>query len=284
MQPQIEHVSDTALMVAGCRALETQRPDALVQDPFAAALAGERGMALANASPRVGMVQFGVGMRCRFIDELLRFALSRGVDTVLNLGAGLDTRPWRLDLPAGLRWIEVDFPEMLEYKAGHLADATPRCHLERISADLNQAAERDAVLESAVSAGSTRLLMTEGLLMYLPAETLQILAGDARARGFRYWLLDVSSPELMRQAHGDLTASIERVRAEEQLSGKDILDVAARHGWTVADQRRYIRDGASLAYPRMGELSKGGGIDPSAPPPIDDVSGVWLYEDTTASR
>ena len=278
MQPQIEHVSDTALMVAACRALESRRADALMNDPFAGQLAGERGMALALSSPTMPVMQFGIGIRVRFIDELLGLAIAKGVNTVLNLGAGLDARPWRLDLPAPLRWIEVDFPEMLEYKAARMADAAPRCRLEQASADLNRASEREAVLDRALAARGTPLLMTEGLLMYLPAATLEALAADARAKGFRYWLLDVSSPELMRRAHGDLADGINRVRAESHLAGRDILDVAERNGWAVAESRKYVQHGAPLAWARIGELSKSGGIDPKAPPPADDVSGVWLYQ------
>jgi len=278
MQPQIEHVSDTALMVAACRALEGKRADALVSDPFAERLTGERGMALASSSPTVALMQFGIGVRSHFMDELLAAAFEKGVDTVLNLGAGLDTRPWRLDLPAILRWIEVDFPAMLMYKAGQLIDSAPRCDLEQVSADLTNAVERAEVLDRAASGGGTPLLMTEGLLMYLPAATLDALAAEARERGFRFWLLDVSSPELMRQAHGDFLESINRVRAESHLSGRDILDVAERHGWTDAGHRTYIQDGARIGYQRMAEIRQALGIPESVRPPADDVSGVWLYQ------
>ena len=50
---EITHVSDTALMVAACRAHETELEDAFVRDPFAARLAGERGKAILNALPCV---------------------------------------------------------------------------------------------------------------------------------------------------------------------------------------------------------------------------------------
>ena len=58
---EIHNVSDTALMVAACRAMETERPDGLVRDPFAARLAGERGMAIARALPMLPMMCFGIG-------------------------------------------------------------------------------------------------------------------------------------------------------------------------------------------------------------------------------
>jgi O-methyltransferase involved in polyketide biosynthesis len=56
-------------------------------------------------------------VRICVIDELiLRSIEQEGIDTVLNLGAGLDTRPYRLSLPSSLHWIEVDFPAILNYK------------------------------------------------------------------------------------------------------------------------------------------------------------------------
>src|SRR5262245_61281264 len=97
-----------------------------------------------------------------------------GVRTVFSLGAGLDTRPWRLDLPAGVCWIEADFPHMIAYKGRALAGETPRCRLEQIPADLSDPASRDAVFERAPAKGG--LAITEGVLMYLSAETVNALA------------------------------------------------------------------------------------------------------------
>src|ERR1700731_4225387 len=94
---EITHVSDTALMVAACRALETESDDGFVHDPFAARLAGERGMAILRALPHPEMMRFGLGVRSRFLDDLLLEALvSEQIPTVLSVGCGLDTRPWRL--------------------------------------------------------------------------------------------------------------------------------------------------------------------------------------------
>src|SRR5215813_13040545 len=114
---EITHVSDTALMVAACRALESECADGFVHDPFAARLAGERGMAILKAMPRPEVLRFGIGVRSHFLDELLLELLgAEKIATVLSVGCGLDTRPWRLKLPPDLRWIEVDFADMLDYK------------------------------------------------------------------------------------------------------------------------------------------------------------------------
>jgi hypothetical protein len=58
---------------------------------------------------------------------------------VLNLAAGLDARPYRLDLPADLRWLHVDMPEMVDYFRTGMAGETPKCRLEFIPADLRDA-------------------------------------------------------------------------------------------------------------------------------------------------
>jgi methyltransferase (TIGR00027 family) len=234
-------------------------------------------MALARGLATVDLMCFGIGMRSRFLDELLLKALAAGgVSTVVCLGAGLDARPWRLDLPPDLRWIEVDFPEMLDYKAAILASETPRCRLERMSADLNDPAQRAAIL-SAV-ADDTALMITEGLLMYLPAGTVEALAADsARTARIRYWLLDVTSLQLAQRLHQGSFQDIDNVRAADHLQGAEILDVVARNGWSPFDRLTYVVDGREIVAHRI----KASGRDvPAAPPdpvPPDDPSGVHLF-------
>jgi|SRR5581483_654724 len=275
MQPAIEHVSDTALMVAACRALETDLDCGLIRDPLARRVAGERGIAiLANTSSKAWM-QFGIGVRTRFMDELVMLAIADGVDTVVNLGAGLDTRPWRLDLPADLLWVEVDFPDMLAYKDAALEGVAPHCRLERMSADLNQPAERAAALNRA---RGRSLLMTEGLLMYLPGETVDALAKEGLGR-FSYWLMDINSRELMKMAHGDFLETLNRVSAESRLDGPEILDLVQKTGWSVAEKRTYFAETTNISPDRVALLMQALGItpDPNAPRPADVGSGVWLF-------
>lgn len=284
MTAEFEHVSDTALLVAAARAIETERQDGLVHDPFAARLAGEKGMALAR-SVAVGLdwMTFGIGLRSHFIDELLMHALGQpNISTVLNLGAGLDARPYRLDLPRDLRWIEVDFAAMVDYKAAILANKQPRCRLERISADINNESERREVLASASAASSGTLMITEGLLMYLPAETLRSLATEAIvARAFKFWLFDVTSPYLQRLAHGGTFDRIHKLRAETHLEGEEILKVFNENGWAAREHRGWIADSGKVAEQRVKAMAKALADRNEAlpaPQPADDVSGIWLYE------
>ncbi|MCZ2150117.1 MAG: class I SAM-dependent methyltransferase [Bryobacterales bacterium] len=274
---EINHVSDTALMVAACRALETESDDGFVRDPFAARLAGERGMAILRALPNPEMVRFGLGVRGRFLDELLLDALaSEPVATVLSVGCGLDTRPWRLELPPGLRWIEVDFPEMLDYKDELMAGEIPRCRRERLSADLNQRDQRAAMYQAAGQ--SPALMITEGVLMYLPAATVDALAAEAwRESGIAHWISDITTTAFTQAIGGaDTMRPIRRVQASDSLAGEQILDVLRRNGWVTAARRGYITDMA-FAAPRIERMMAG--RPRPEPPPFasDDPTGVHRF-------
>jgi methyltransferase (TIGR00027 family) len=277
MQPEpheIAHVSDTALMTAACRAMETERPDGLIRDPFAAQLAGARGMAIARALTGLETMCFGIGIRSRFLDELLLDTIpAHGIATVLSVGAGLDTRPWRLELPATLRWIEVDFPDMLDYKDSIMASVTPKCHRERLSADVNEASGRESVF--AAAGGGPTLMITEGLLMYLPAATIEALAATTSVT---HWMLDAASAEMSRRVRMDQYQPIENVRAADHLDGIEILDALHRRGWTGLRRFRYGSDFMQFAAERVINMFRN--IPPDkmpAPLSPDDPSGVHLF-------
>jgi methyltransferase (TIGR00027 family) len=277
---RIAHVSDTALMTAACRALETERSDGWVRDPFARRLAGERGFAIADALPAREIMCLGVGMRSRILDDFIPAVIGeRDITTVLSAGAGLDTRPWRLELPAAVRWIEVDLQPVLDYKSNVLASETPNCRLERLAVDLNDEAQRREMFARAI--GERALIITEGLLMYLPAASVQALAAEAAASdGIAHWLLDVSSQHLHRAIQMTSFKDIEAVRAPDYLSGEAILRVLAEAGWTIIESRTYAKFGMSLMPPgRLESIAKlrqsGDGAPP--PPPATDISGVHLF-------
>jgi methyltransferase (TIGR00027 family) len=271
----ITHVSDTALLVAACRSLETEEPDGFIRDPFAARLAGDRGMAMLQAMPHPEMMRFGICVRTRFMDELLLEALaSQRIATVLSVGCGLDTRPWRLDLPAGLRWIEVDFPDMLDYKESLLSAETPRCRRERLTADLNGAAQRSALY--ACSGQDPALMITEGLLMYLPGATIEALAEEVpRHSGITRWMTDINTTAFQKAINMDLRRTVGHVQASDSLKGEQILDVVRRHGWNTSAHRSYITDMA-FAMPRIVKMM---GERPSGPPPgLDgDPTGIHVF-------
>jgi len=274
---KITHVSDTALMIAACRAHENKLPDAFVRDPFAARLAGERGVAILGAMPHANVLRLGMAIRTRFVDELLLDALAlHPIATVLSVGCGLDTRPWRLDLSPDLRWIEIDFADVLDYKDQHMAGETPRCRRERLSVDLNDAARRRAMYKAAGAAPA--LMITEGLLLYLPAATVDALASEAAAQsGIAYWISDLTTSAFTRILSGgsDTMQPIRHVQASDALKGEQILEVLQRHGWETSAMRSYIND---VGFVRERVLRATGGVEPPRPPfPPGDPTGVHLF-------
>jgi methyltransferase (TIGR00027 family) len=279
---EITHVSDTALMVAACRALESEGPDAFLHDPFAARLAGERGMAMLKALPQPEMMRFGIGVRSHFVDELLLETLaSIPIATVLSVGCGLDTRPWRLELSPGLRWVEIDFADMLDYKDAHMAAETPRCRRERVTADLNDAEQRRAIY--AAAGPEPALMITEGLLMYLPAATVEALAAESwRESGIVHWMSDITTSAFAKAINMDTIRSVNNVRASDSLQGEQILDCVRRHGWLTAARRSYLTD---MAF-AMGRIQRLMGDRPQppgqSPVPPDDPTGVHRFSRSAA--
>ena len=90
--------------------------------------------------------------------------------------------------------MEADLPDIVDYKAERLAGARPRCRLERVAVDLADGAARRELLYQ-VAAGRPTLVVAEGVLLYLAPEDVATLGRELAERaGFRWWLLDLSSP------------------------------------------------------------------------------------------
>ena len=246
---EIEHVSDTALWVASYRALESRRSDALFHDSLAEILAGERGQRIARRLQNETVMAWAIALRTRIMDELIAAAIGQGVKLALNLGAGLDARPYRMDLPASFAWVEVDYPHMVEFKEERLRGDTPRCHLERISLDLTDLAARRELFADLGRRPAPILVLTEGVTPYLSNEEVASLADDLR-RQENFRLLD---PRLSCVDGGDplRTAAHEAASEEGAISvstaGLEIL--FASHGWEVKEMRYYAEEGDRLNRP-----------------------------------
>jgi methyltransferase (TIGR00027 family) len=196
--PLISNVSDTARWMAAFRAAETARPDALFDDPFADTFAGDRGRAIAAATPRFLRSGWWWVIRTKLIDDLIAESIENGCDRVLNLATGFDTRPYRLDLPTGLEWIEADLPEIVNEKQGLLTVDTARCQLSRVAVDLADPRSRAAFLADATSGARNAVVITEGLLLYLSRQQVGDLADDLRRNEISEWITDLLAPVIVR--------------------------------------------------------------------------------------
>jgi methyltransferase (TIGR00027 family) len=203
----------TAFWVAAARDIESRRPDALFRDPYVHVLAGELGEEYRGARRGRGSGR-GLVIRTAVIDELIGRAIARErVDTVVNLACGLDTRAYRCDLPADLRWFDIDLPPLIGYRRERLAEARPRCRYEAIGADLLDAGERRGSLERVTAGSEIALVLTEGFLLYLTEEQAGGIARDlARLPAVRSWLISVSSPPSPSRRRNRPASGPDRIR------------------------------------------------------------------------
>jgi methyltransferase (TIGR00027 family) len=206
-EPLIRDISDTALWVAVFRARETERQDALFRDPFARKLAGERGEQIAKGMQAGLRYEWPYTARTVRFDQIVTEQIKQGADMVINLAAGLDTRPYRMDLPVSLQWVEVDFPAMIDYKEQVLAGEKPRCVLERVRLDLSDVSSRRPLFQKLGSNARKVLVLAEGLLVYLTRDEVSALARDLAAQStFKDWAIDLCSPGLLKMLQKNLGA------------------------------------------------------------------------------
>lgn len=192
----IKHVSDTARWIAYFRAIESERPDALFRDPFARRLAGSAGEEMARQLGGAELIARSMAVRTAVFDGIINEQVSvHGVDFILNLAAGLDSRPWRLRLPRPVRWVDVDLPDVLDYKRSVLQAETPLCDYRAMSADLANDAEVRRIVAQLGAQDNRGLVITEGLLVYLKPGQVAALAQALHASAsLHWWLTDIGSP------------------------------------------------------------------------------------------
>ena len=235
----IEHISDTARWVAYYRAMETERPDAIFSDPFARRLAGLRGEEIVDSMKRGRQMAWAMIVRTNSFDEIIMSCINeKGVDTVLNLAAGLDARPWRLKLPPTLRWIDVDLPDILNYKTETLKDEKTTCVYEAVAVDMTDAAARRELFARVGALGKTVLVVTEGLLIYLTPEQVGDLATDlAQQPNFYLWLIDLASPRLLKIMDRSWGKAVKAGNAPFKFAPPDGTDFYRPFGWREAEFR-----------------------------------------------
>ncbi|MER7849079.1 SAM-dependent methyltransferase [Kitasatospora sp. NPDC096077] len=189
---EMSPVSRTALAVARVRAHESRRPDPLFVDPYAAGFAEAAGMPLtAPGGVRLSSLVAGlvvhITLRTRFYDDRLRAA---GAEQVVLLAAGLDTRAYRLDWPAGTRLWELDLPPVLDFKQQVLdaAGAEPACERGVLPGDLLDPGWPRRLVAAGFDPQRPTAWLAEGLVVYLSAEQaagLLTAVGSLSAPGSR---------------------------------------------------------------------------------------------------
>ena len=247
-EPLVENISDTARWVATYRAMETARSDAHFRDPYARDLAGERGEQILRAMPGGRSSAWAFVVRTCLFDELLTKAVRElPADMVVNLAAGLDARPYRMDLPKDLTWVEVDLPAILAHKREKLAAVRPVCRLESVALDLSNVPARRELFAGLARRVSRIVVVTEGLLVYLSREEVGALAADLRANApFRRWILDLGSPELLKWLQRRYQKTLGAAGAPLKFGPEEGVGFFRPFGWTEGEYRSVFEEAKRL--------------------------------------
>lgn len=279
-------VGATATMVATSRAVASQGPDPLLDDPLADPLVRAVGV---EPSIRIldGEVDFGddplfsrerrreqIAVRTRFFDDFFVGATGDGVRQAVILASGLDTRAYRLPWPAGTVVYEIDQPQVIAFKTDTLAGlgAAPTAERRAIAVDLREdwpAALRDGGFDDTQPTAWS----AEGLLVYLPPEAQDRLFDHVTALsapGSRLATEHVPDPnaftderlrrisERWRRLGFGMDAADLFYRGERNV----VVDYLTTHGWEVEAypaRDLYARNGFEFPEEEMaatfGELS-----------------------------
>lgn len=279
-------VGATATMVAASRALASQGPNPLLDDPFADPLVRAVGLApfvrildgevdfdddpLLNRQTRTEQMT----VRTRFFDDFFVGAAKAGVRQAVILASGLDTRAYRLQWPAGTVVYEIDQPQVIEFKTNTLADlgAAPTAERRTVAIDLREDWPA-ALRESGFDITQPTAWSAEGLLPYLPPEAQDRLfdnIASLSAPGSRLATEHVPDPnaftedrlqrisERWRRAGFNLDAADLFYQGDRSV----VVDYLTDHGWQVTAhpvRELYARNGFEFPEDEMaatfGEMS-----------------------------
>nr|BBH94734.1 S-adenosyl-L-methionine-dependent methyltransferase [Thermogemmatispora argillosa] len=188
-EPDKQRISVTAHLTAAARAYESQRPDHLFDDPWAALLASREGFSILEKGEDKGG---SIIVRTRYFDEWLqRLTHEEGLRQIVLPAAGLDTRAFRLDWPEQTCLYEIDLPAVMDYKESRLQayQAQPRCKRFVLATDLFSAAWESQLVAAGLNPAQPSVWLVEGLFFYIPLEqTQQLLERLSRLAAPGSWL------------------------------------------------------------------------------------------------
>jgi methyltransferase (TIGR00027 family) len=250
MSNLIKQVSDTSFWVAHYRAIESERQDSLFKDPYAHILVGDYASDIEKMqSEAAKWTRWSVVMRTYIIDQMIRDLNLKGVTTFLNIGAGLDSRPYRMNLGPDVNWIELDFPHVIEHKARHLQQFRPTCKLERICLDLTNRELRQSQFDKLSNTYSNIAVLTEGVLPYLKQEQVSELSEDLiRGSNFRFWIAEYISPKSYRYLKDSKRMKVLK-NAPFEFYPEDWMGFFKERGWQLMQSQFYTEISEKFGRP-----------------------------------
>lgn len=162
-------ISNTAYYCCGVRMLDSEHPRSLCHDHFAKRFMDACGMQIFAPFRSETMPNISNTVRCYLIDEAIHSQLSEHPDSlIISIGAGFDSRPYRIK---GGEWVEIDEPQIIEYKNEKLPIAECTNKLTRIVIDFSSETLTEKL--SAYRTQQNIIIVIEGVFMYLENEAIE---------------------------------------------------------------------------------------------------------------
>ncbi len=268
-------IDRTAFGSVVLRAEESGRPDRLFNDPYARLFVDAAGVDWSRWSnaPATGwglleLLADQVAVRTRFLDEASLEATQSGCGQVVIVGAGMDTRAFRLNWPADTRVFDVDVADVLAFRSTALAKvrAVPRCHHVEVAADLN-GDWATALYEAGFQPQLPTVWLAEGILYSLSASEadrfLRTLTGLS-APGSVLAADHIEDWDTLRAARAAISAELVTLWRGGPTGGPDSW--LRGHGWQPTVREI---DAVAVAYGRPVPLA----FDPT----LHGSGRAWLF-------
>jgi methyltransferase (TIGR00027 family) len=207
---------------------DAERKTSLCNDHFARRFMDERGMRLYQPFTAEKLPNISTTVRCRIIDDFVRSEIEKEPGTrVVTIGAGFDTRPYRLK---GGDWIEIDEPQIIEYKNERLPVAECPNSLKRISIEF--AAESLAGKLETLANDKPVVVVMEGVFMYLEAAQIDSTLRDIKGRFPRHVLLcDLMNREFFEKVAQSVHSKLAAAGAVFTERPDDPAEIFRRNGY-----------------------------------------------------
>ncbi|HEX8135938.1 MAG TPA: class I SAM-dependent methyltransferase [Actinomycetes bacterium] len=162
--PTFTPLEDSMFLTLYARALDHRRPQPILGDAIADQIVHKADYDFGQLHVDTNLV-VNVALRAKKLDQVASEFLARHPDGVgLDLGAGLDTRVFRLDPPATVDWYDVDFPAVATARE-RLIPERPNAHV--IGADVTETDWLDAI-----PSGRPAVIVADGLMGFLSQDEL----------------------------------------------------------------------------------------------------------------
>jgi O-methyltransferase involved in polyketide biosynthesis len=181
----VNPITDTAYYCCGVRMDDAERTPSVCNDHFARRFMSEHGLRVFEEFRSLTLPNISNVVRCRIIDDFVQRELDADPGArVVTIGAGFDTRPYRL---RGGQWYEFDEPQLIGHKDECLPVADSPNPLQRRALSFASGAFSQELRD--VPANGHVVIVIEGVFMYLEPDAIAATLRALRERFPRHILL-----------------------------------------------------------------------------------------------